>query len=130
MRVAALLGLVCKMVTVNGVGETDRKQMHRNKYIVTSVNFPLREQILNFYSFATIFYAPALCCYSGVNKTQSLLLWTLHFNGGGEGHRQSIIRYTVLYICDKIVTSAVRKNKVGWSDGETSLDKGGQEKSL
>lgn len=69
----------------------------------------------------------------------AILVWTKHspcsygpyiLNGGGEGHRQSIIRYTVLYICDKIVTSAVRKNKVGWSDGETSLDKGGQEKSL
>ena len=127
---AALLGLVCKMVTVNGVGETDRKQMHRNKYIITSANFPLWEKILNFYSFATIFYAPALCCYSGVNKTQSLLLRTLHFNGGGEGHRQSIIKYTILYICDKIVTSAMMKNIVRWSDGETSLDKGGQEKSL
>lgn len=80
--------------------------------------------MLIFYSFTTIFFMYLLCAtyFSGMNETKSLPYILM-----GWGGTQIIIRYTGLF---QIVTSALRKNKAGWSDRETSLDKGGQEPSL
>lgn len=99
--------------------------MKRNKYITINTNVLLQEKkMFIFYSFTTIFFMYLLCAtyFSGMNETKSLPYILM-----GWGGTQIIIRYTGLF---QIVTSALRKNKAGWSDRETSLDKGGQEPSL